>query len=403
MFYLCALSLATLCVRAAEHCATPHDGELQSLIQTAAGRTSLDTQELVEAEAQFTHGEREHGNVGGDRMQAAQHNYAPIYAKHITELLKTGISTPTIAETGILTGTGLAMWTKLFPKSQVYGFDLNTTSYLSNREKMRELGFKDDRVVVTQMDQMAETAKNQELLRSVLRSPPSIAIDDGYHIPQAGELTFLSFKPFLNEKFVYFIEDVLVQDIDAGRWKPVSLRNRQFRMWSNKILEAFDKLQLEGGSREEPRLMRMSRVLDKCKMMQLFGAHHWLGRQVESIPPEKAALPQAPEKNCPINRKQKEGEYWICVDLFGVRFVTADSQPGQSFSRGFLFNEETLERVYCCKAKGNIVQIVVKTVDPENPQAGRVNQTITMVCPAAVDVAFCAHTVQELYYPRARQ
>eukprot|EP00437_Effrenium_voratum_P048200 CAMPEP_0181535406 /NCGR_PEP_ID=MMETSP1110-20121109/74238_1 /TAXON_ID=174948 /ORGANISM="Symbiodinium sp., Strain CCMP421" /LENGTH=1595 /DNA_ID=CAMNT_0023666783 /DNA_START=55 /DNA_END=4840 /DNA_ORIENTATION=+ len=180
----------------------------------------------------------------------------------------------------------------------------------------------------------------------------------------------------------------------------VSLRNRQFRMWSNKILEAFDKLQLEGGSREEPRLMRMSRVLDKCKMMQLFGAHHWLGRQVESIPPEKAALPQAPEKNCPINRKQKEGEYWICVDLFGVRFVTADSQPGQSFSRGFLFNEETLERVYCCKAKGNIVQIVVKTVDPENPQAGRVNQTITMVCPAAVDVAFCAHTVQELYYPR---
>ncbi|CAJ1341497.1 unnamed protein product [Effrenium voratum] len=175
----------------------------------------------------------------------------------------------------------------------------------------------------------------------------------------------------------------------------VSLRNRQFRMWSNKILEAFDKLQLEGGSREEPRLMRMSRVLDKCKMMQLFGAHHWLGRQVESIPPEKAALPQAPEKNCPINRKQKEGEYWICVDLFGVRFVTADSQPGQSFSRGFLFNEETLERVYCCKAKGNIVQIVVKTVDPENPQAGRVNQTITMVCPAAVDVAFCAHTVQE--------
>ena len=221
MFYLCALSLATLCARAAEHCATPHDGELQSLIQTAAGRTSLDTQELVEAEAQFTHGESDHHDVGGDRMQAARHNYAPIYAKHITELLKTGISTPTIAETGILTGTGLAMWTKLFPKSQVYGFDLNTTSYLSNREKMRELGFKDDRVVVTPMDQMAETAKNQELLRSVLRSPPSIAIDDGYHIPQAGELTFLSFKPFLNEKFVYFIEDVLVQDIDAGRWKPV--------------------------------------------------------------------------------------------------------------------------------------------------------------------------------------
>eukprot|EP00913_Durusdinium_trenchii_P034863 g32611.t1 len=106
---------------------------------------------------------------------------------------------------------------------------------------------------------------------------------------------------------------------------------------------------------EASRLLKMSAVLERAKKMQLFGAHYWLGRQVEGVPPHEAPIPDAPQKNCAINRKQKGGEYWICLDLFGVRFVTADSQPGQSFSRGFLFNEETMERIYCCKAKGNIV------------------------------------------------
>lgn len=183
----------------------------------------------------------------------------------------------------------------------------------------------------------------------------------------------------------------------------VSLRNRQYRMWSSKILDALDEIRSKRESLEASRLMKMSAVLEKANKMQLFGAHFWLGRQVEGVPAQDAPIPEAPSKNCPINRKAKKpGEYWICVDLFGVRFVTADSQPGQSFSRGFLFNEETLERIYCCKAKGHIVQFMVKTVDPDDPKSGRVDQTITMSCPAAVDVAFCAFIVQELFYSRGQ-
>lgn len=182
----------------------------------------------------------------------------------------------------------------------------------------------------------------------------------------------------------------------------VSLRNRQYRMWSTKILEAFDEICSKREALEASRLLKMSAVLERAKKMQLFGAHYWLGRQVEGVPPHEAPIPDAPQKNCAINRKQKGGEYWICLDLFGVRFVTADSQPGQSFSRGFLFNEETMERIYCCKAKGNIVQFMVKTVDPDDPKSGRVDQTITMSCPAAVDVSFCAFTIQELYYSRGQ-
>eukprot|EP00435_Cladocopium_sp_Y103_P015618 s2479_g3.t2 len=189
----------------------------------------------------------------------------------------------------------------------------------------------------------------------------------------------------------------------------VSLRNRQYRMWSSKILDALDEIRSKRESLEASRLMKMSAVLEKANKMQLFGAHFWLGRQVEAVPAQDAPIPEAPSKNCPINRKAKKpGEFGARavaedleyrkrpgVDLFGVRFVTADSQPGQSFSRGFLFNEETLERIYCCKAKGHIVQFMVKTVDPDDPKSGRVDQTITMSCPAAVDVAFCAFTVQD--------
>lgn len=45
---------------------------------------------------------------------------------------------------------------------------------------------------------------------------------------------------------------------------------------------------------------------------------------------------------------------------------------------------------------------MVKTVDPDDPKSGRVDQTITMSCPAAVDVAFCAFIVQELFYSRGQ-
>eukprot|EP00439_Symbiodinium_sp_Y106_P050588 s1612_g6.t1 len=52
----------------------------------------------------------------------------------------------------------------------------------------------------------------------------------------------------------------------------------------------------------------MSRVLCLAQRMQLFGVHFWLGRQVASFPPEKAALPEAPSTNCSINPKQPDGE-----------------------------------------------------------------------------------------------
>lgn len=153
-------------------------------------------------------------------MPASRHNYAPIYSKYFSSVFKDGLpATPVIAEVGILTGSGLAMWSHLFPGSRIFGFDLNVTSYRKNKKHLKSLGFKPKHVRVTQMDQMVE---NGMLLAKKFGSlRPSIVVDDGYHIPEAGKRTFLSMEPFLEDSFVYFIEDVVKKDIVDGRWAPV--------------------------------------------------------------------------------------------------------------------------------------------------------------------------------------
>jgi len=206
-----------------ESLSVTHDGQVRGEPKgkiAQLSRTSIIEKELIASEAQFTTGkiEADHGDCGGDRMSTS-HGYAPIYAKYMTPMLEKGDAATVVAEIGILKGTGLAMWSKFFPESQIFGFDLNTSSYYGNVEKMRSVGFKDGRVKVTHMDQMQN---NTNLLQSVFGDlRPHIVVEDGYHSPEAGEWTFFSMKPYLAQKFVYFIEDLTQADIEAGHWKPM--------------------------------------------------------------------------------------------------------------------------------------------------------------------------------------
>jgi hypothetical protein len=183
------------------------------------GKT-ITKEDLVSAETMFNSGsiEREHGDAGGDRMSAQHHNYSPIYSKYLTNYLEKGHASA-IAEVGILTGTGLAMWSKLFPGSNVFGFDINTNTYKNNVAHMRKLGFDDSRVKVTQMDQMQDNSNLLQQAFGELR--PQVVIDDGYHVPEAGLNTFLSMKPILADRFVYFIEDLIASEIEKGGWDSV--------------------------------------------------------------------------------------------------------------------------------------------------------------------------------------
>jgi myosin heavy subunit len=163
--------------------------------------------------------------------------------------------------------------------------------------------------------------------------------------------------------------------------------------WATDVLTKYHAL--EGRlDPQETRLQKMSRIVSLVQKMKLFGAYYWLGRQVYSVAPEKVSIPDAPEENCKINPKQQEDEYWVVVDVFGVRFVTPTTQSGKQFQRGFLYHDEAMERIIRWGAKQNVVEFVVQTVNPANPKAGRVPMAIRIASTGAVDVAYCIHCIQ---------
>lgn len=174
----------------------------------------------------------------------------------------------------------------------------------------------------------------------------------------------------------------------------VVLRDLKRSQWAKQILDQYRRIQanLDDG---EPRLVKMGRIFSMFQQMKLFGAHCWLGQQVLSVPADKASVPQAPEQICRINTKEPQAEYWVCVDLVGVRFLAVDTAPGCVFERCFFFNSEAVERVLHWGAKQNYVQIVVSAIDQQAHQHGRVPMQIALTSPAALDIAYTIYVVVE--------
>merc|ERR1712137_327149 len=121
------------------------------------------------------------------------------------------------------------------------------------------------------------------------------------------------------------------------------------------------------GDASEIRLEKMGRALLLMQKMKLFGAYFWFGSQIGSVPSEEVSIPDAPERECIINPKEPEAEYWICVNPSGVRFVSVDSQPGTEFIRGFLFGEEAMERILRWGAKTNTIQFCCSNSESSIP------------------------------------
>eukprot|EP00747_Dinoflagellata_sp_TGD_P115835 gnl/TRDRNA2_/TRDRNA2_172244_c5_seq14.p1 gnl/TRDRNA2_/TRDRNA2_172244_c5~~gnl/TRDRNA2_/TRDRNA2_172244_c5_seq14.p1 ORF type:complete len:160 (+),score=24.33 gnl/TRDRNA2_/TRDRNA2_172244_c5_seq14:384-863(+) len=148
----------------------------------------------------------------------------------------------------------------------------------------------------------------------------------------------------------------------------------------------------EGWDAQQPRLQHMVRVVSLLQQMKLFGCHFWLGRQIFTVPYDKRSfLDDAPSAVLKINPASSDAEYWICVDTFGIRFAAIADE----WSRGFLFSEESTDRVYRWGAKQNVLQLLVHAHNPALPYAGRVSMLISLATPAAVDIVFairCAAT-----------
>jgi len=143
------------------------------------------------------------GMTGGDRM--LHNGYATKYSKYILPYVNSNKQV-TLAEVGILMGTGLAIWCDLFPNGRILGFDIDLTHINRNMSRLKSIGaFKRNIPELYEYDQFLD---NTKYLGSILKNNKiDICIDDGFHCDEAILTTMKSVLPYLGDSFVYFIED----------------------------------------------------------------------------------------------------------------------------------------------------------------------------------------------------
>ena len=173
-----------------------------------------------------SHEELSHTTMtGGDRMHPANHGYGRIYAKYLRSFVQSTANV-TLVEVGILKGTGLAVWSDLFPKGRIIGLDLDLSHFFENLQWLRDAGaFSADNCSVYEFDGFE---KNSDL-RCILSENSEridIVIDDASHIDEAIVATFDSFRPHLANNFVYFVED------NKNVWKVLKTRYPQYKIRS---------------------------------------------------------------------------------------------------------------------------------------------------------------------------
>lgn len=142
------------------------------------------------------------GMTGGDRM--FHHGYAPKYAEFLRPFI--GGKPVHLVEIGILKGTGLAIWCDLFANGKVRGFDIDLGHTRNNIPFLKSCGaFRETEPELHEFDQFVD---NTDYVGSILKGDRlDICIDDGFHSNESIIITMKSLVPYLNDRFVYFIED----------------------------------------------------------------------------------------------------------------------------------------------------------------------------------------------------
>lgn len=144
------------------------------------------------------------GMTGGDRMTV--HRYAKAYASHLARFTQDRFKPYVIVECGILRGTGLAVWSTLFPNAHIIGLDIDLTHTKNNMEFLKSKGaFESGNLELYEFDQFAD---NTELIKQILNYRTiDIAIDDGFHSDHTILKTYDTLEHYLSREFCYFVED----------------------------------------------------------------------------------------------------------------------------------------------------------------------------------------------------
>ena len=132
------------------------------------------------------------------------HGYSCKYAEYLLQFL--GSSNITLAEIGILRGSGLAIWCDLFPSAKILGLDIDLGHIQGNWENLKSLGaFTLNSPELFEFDQL--NCDSVALEKNLNGRKIHICIDDGLHSDKAILNTLQCVEPYLAGRFVYFIED----------------------------------------------------------------------------------------------------------------------------------------------------------------------------------------------------
>lgn len=142
-------------------------------------------------------------HIGGDRMARSQHGYARAYARVLKRVIEPA---PTIVEIGVLTGSGLALWKRIFPEARIVGFDHQLDPALMHLPAYCDkLGVSMDGIELHKLDAFDPDAELVRLLFS--EREISMVIDDGPHVLSAIVRMRSVLAPYLSENCQYIVED----------------------------------------------------------------------------------------------------------------------------------------------------------------------------------------------------
>jgi len=120
--------------------------------------------------------------TGGDRM--FHHGYAAAYSAHLRPFLLRGDERLTIVEIGILKGTGLALWSALFPNADIIGLDIDLSHTEGNLDFLKSRGAFANRPPELHIFDQLEHGPSR--IAEILRGRKiDLCIDDGYHSKRA--------------------------------------------------------------------------------------------------------------------------------------------------------------------------------------------------------------------------
>lgn len=125
-----------------------------------------------------------------------QHHYTDVYEPHLEKLRNKNIN---LLEIGIAQGASLRTFRDYFYNANVFGLDIYPESVINEPRIKSLIG-----------DSTLESTKNE--IRSLANGKLDVIIDDGNHNPTYQINTFKNMFNLLNDKGIYFIEDVYSED-----------------------------------------------------------------------------------------------------------------------------------------------------------------------------------------------